>query len=235
MVCGTCGYNNADTALYCSNCGAPLKTDSYGTTVDNKFNTQNSFYVQDGVNNQNVAGTQNTAYAQNGMGMQNNMYPQNGYGVQGNYYGQSGIDELDSLLKTNNKTVPNRMNVSEYMKLPALANVHKSITGAAVAIYIMTVISVLIGVLQGNYWGFLDFILLIVLAALVQFKGSLVASYMLLVYGIFNTILYIFAIGFPAGFGFIIAGVCAVIATNKLRKSYKEYVKTGYIPNNMVL
>ena len=49
MVCGTCGCNNEDAALYCANCGAPLKTDSYGTTVENKYNTQNSFYVQDGV------------------------------------------------------------------------------------------------------------------------------------------------------------------------------------------
>lgn len=340
MVCGTCGCNNEDAALYCANCGAPLKTDSYGTTVENKYNTQNSFYVQDGVgdinkteelcvsntqddiaaengaypnddmsqNNssyQNIGenlnnnsgfpnngGYQNTngvyqnnsgfpnngsyqntngvfqsnnsgyssnvvsqnngafqnnsrypsngvyqnntgAYNQNGVYPGNSTYPNNGYGVQGNYYAQNGVDDLDSLLGAN-KALSNRMKPSDYLKLPAMAGDKKKMTGTAISIYVLIVISAAFSFSQGNYWGILDYILLIILSVNIQLRGSLVAAYVLLGYGILNTIIYTIEMGFPAGFGYIIAGIFAVIATNKFRKSYKEYVRTGYIPNNMV-
>lgn len=401
MVCGTCGCNNEDAALYCANCGAPLKTDSYGTTVENKYNTQNSFYVQDGVgdinkteelcvsntqddiaaengaypndnmsqnnsSNQNNGenlnnnsgfpnngGYQNTngvyqnnsgfpnnggyqnangafqsnnsgyssnvvsqnngaypnnngvypnngvyqnaggaypnnnsgypsnaaypnknnggfpnnngvypnngvyqntngvfqnnsrypsngvyqnntgAYNQNGVYPGNSTYPNNGYGVQGNYYAQNGVDDLDSLLGAN-KALSNRMKPSDYLKLPAMAGDKKKMTGTAISIYVLIVISAAFSFSQGNYWGILDYILLIILSVNIQLRGSLVAAYVLLGYGILNTIIYTIEMGFPAGFGYIIAGIFAVIATNKFRKSYKEYVRTGYIPNNMV-
>ena len=400
MVCGTCGCNNEDAALYCANCGAPLKTDSYGTTVENKYNTQNSFYVQDGVgdinkteelcvsntqddiaaengaypnddmsqnnssyqnngenlnnnsgfpnnggyqntngvyqnnsgfpnnggyqnangafqsnnsgyssnvvsqnngaypnnngvypNNgvyQNAGGaypnnnsgypsnaaypnknngaypnnngvylnnggyqntngvfqnnsgypnngvyTQNAAYPNNGVYPNTNTYPNNGYGVQGNYYAQNGVDDLDSLLGAN-KALSNRMKPSDYLKLPAMAGDKKKMTGTAISIYVLIVISAAFSFSQGNYWGILDYILLIILSVNIQLRGSLVAAYVLLGYGILNTIIYTIEMGFPAGFGYIIAGIFAVIATNKFRKSYKEYVRTGYIPNNMV-
>lgn len=293
MVCETCGCNNEDASLYCANCGAPLKTDSYGTTVENKYNTQNSFYVQEsfdsnkteelssaypqngsdgqgrtnpqnnaysqnsmngqnvmngqgGVYSQNAAFPQNNMYSrngtypQNGSYPQNNMYPnnggylQNGYGVQGNYYVQNGVDDLDSLLGANN--VPsNRMKPSDYLKLPAMAGDKKKMTGTAISIYVLIAVSAVISFSQGNYWGILDYILLIILAVVIQLRGSFVAGCVLLGYGILNTIIYIIEMGFPAGFGYIIAGIFAVIATNKFRKSYKEYVKTGYIPNNTVL
>ena len=387
MVCGTCGCNNEDAALYCANCGAPLKTDSYGTTVENKYNTQNSFYVQDGVgdinkteelcvsntqddiaaengaypndnisqnnssyqnngenlnnnsgyssdeahpnnnngyssdgayqnNNSGVSGNngvdgypsngvyqsssgfpnnggyqntngvfqnnsgfpnnggyqntngvyqnnsgfpnnggyQNTngvfqnnsrypsngvyqnntgAYNQNGVYPGNSTYPNNGYGVQGNYYAQNGVDDLDSLLGAN-KALSNRMKPSDYLKLPAMAGDKKKMTGTAISIYVLIVISAAFSFSQGNYWGILDYILLIILSVNIQLRGSLVAAYVLLGYGILNTIIYTIEMGFPAGFGYIIAGIFAVIATNKFRKSYKEYVRTGYIPNNMV-
>ena len=401
MVCGTCGCNNEDAALYCANCGAPLKTDSYGTTVENKYNTQNSFYVQDGVgdinkteelcvsntqddiaaengaypndnmsqnnssyqnNGENLndnsgfpnnggyqntngvyqnnsgfpnnGGYQNTngafqsnnsgyssnvvsqnngaypnnngvypnngvyqnaggaypnnnsgypsnaaypnknnggfpnnngvypnngvyqntngvfqnnsgypsngvyqnntgAYNQNGVYPGNSTYPNNGYGVQGNYYAQNGVDDLDSLLGAN-KALSNRMKPSDYLKLPAMAGDKKKMTGTAISIYVLIVISAAFSFSQGNYWGILDYILLIILSVNIQLRGSLVAAYVLLGYGILNTIIYTIEMGFPAGFGYIIAGIFAVIATNKFRKSYKEYVRTGYIPNNMV-
>lgn len=395
MVCGTCGCNNEDAALYCVNCGAPLKTDSYGTTVENKYNTQNSFYVQDGVgdinkteelcvsntqddiaaengaypndnmsqnnssyqnNGENLnnnsgfpnnGGYQNTngvyqnnsgfpnnggyqnangafqsnnsgyssnvvsqnngaypnnngvypnngvyqnaggaypnknnggfpnnngvypnnngvypnngvyqntngvfqnnsrypsngvyqnntgAYNQNGVYPGNSTYPNNGYGVQGNYYAQNGVDDLDSLLGAN-KALSNRMKPSDYLKLPAMAGDKKKMTGTAISIYVLIVISAAFSFSQGNYWGILDYILLIILSVNIQLRGSLVAAYVLLGYGILNTIIYTIEMGFPAGFGYIIAGIFAVIATNKFRKSYKEYVRTGYIPNNMV-
>lgn len=298
MVCGTCGCNNEDASLYCANCGAPLKTDSYGTTVENKYNTQNSFYVQEsfdsnkteelssvypqngsdgqgrtnpqnnaysqnsmngqnvmngqgGVYSQNAAFPQNNMYSrngtypqngqypQNGSYPQNNMYPnnggylQNGYGVQGNYYAQNGVDDLDSLLGAN-KALSNRMKPSDYLKLPAMAGDKKKMTGTAISIYVLIAISAAFSFSQGNYWGILDYILLIILAVVIQLRGSFVAGCVLLGYGILNTIIYTIEMGFPAGFGYIIAGIFAVIATNKFRKSYKEYVRTGYIPNNMV-
>ena len=83
MVCGTCGCNNEDAALYCANCGAPLKTDSYGTTVENKYNTQNSFYVQDGFGDINkteelcVSNTQDDIAAENGAYPNDNMSQNN--------------------------------------------------------------------------------------------------------------------------------------------------------------
>ena len=291
MVCGTCGYNNADTALYCSNCGAPLKTDSYCTTVDDKFNTQNSFYVQDdadsgnkteelsnsypqnnsssqdrvgmqngiylqnsfngqsgtypqsGMNGQNGMYSQNgmngmypqnAMYPQNGLYPNNNGYNQNGCGAQGNYYPQNNVDDLDSLLGAN-KTLSNRMKKSDFMKLPALMGLKKKVSGSAITIYVLTALSAAFSISLGNYWVILDYIFLIILAVIIQLIGSLVASYMLLVYGIVNSIICIFEMGFPAGFGYIVAGIYAVIATNKLHKAYKEYVKTGYIPNNMVM
>ena len=388
MVCGTCGCNNEDAALYCANCGAPLKTDSYGTTVENKYNTQNSFYVQDGFGDINkteelcVSNTQddiaaengaypndnmsqnNSSYQNNGENLNNNSgfpnnggyqntngvyqnnsgfpnnggyqnangafqsnnsgyssnvvsqnngaypnnngvypnngvyqnaggaypnnnsgypsnaaypnknnggfpnnngvypnngvyqntngafpnnggypgnrayqnngaYPNNGYGVQGNYYAQNGVDDLDSLLGAN-KALSNRMKPSDYLKLPAMAGDKKKMTGTAISIYVLIVISAAFSFSQGNYWGILDYILLIILSVNIQLRGSLVAAYVLLGYGILNTIIYTIEMGFPAGFGYIIAGIFAVIATNKFRKSYKEYVRTGYIPNNMV-
>lgn len=388
MVCGTCGCNNEDAALYCANCGAPLKTDSYGTTVENKYNTQNSFYVQDGVGDINkteelcVSNTQDDIAAENGAYPNDNMsqnnssnqnngenlnnnsgfpnnggyqntngvyqnnsgfpnnggyqnangafqsnnsgyssnvvsqnngaypnnngvypnngvyqnaggaypnnnsgypsnaaypnknnggfpnnngvypnngvyqntngafpnnggypgnrayqnngaYPNNGYGVQGNYYAQNGVDDLDSLLGAN-KALSNRMKPSDYLKLPAMAGDKKKMTGTAISIYVLIVISAAFSFSQGNYWGILDYILLIILSVNIQLRGSLVAAYVLLGYGILNTIIYTIEMGFPAGFGYIIAGIFAVIATNKFRKSYKEYVRTGYIPNNMV-
>lgn len=388
MVCGTCGCNNEDAALYCANCGAPLKTDSYGTTVENKYNTQNSFYVQDGVGDINkteelcVSNTQddiaaengaypndnisqnNSSYQNNGENLNNNsgfpnnggyqntngvyqnnsgfpnnggyqnangafqsnnsgyssnvvsqnngaypnnngvypnngvyqnaggaypnnnsgypsnaaypnknnggfpnnngvypnngvyqntngafpnnggypgnrayqnngVYPNNGYGVQGNYYAQNGVDDLDSLLGAN-KALSNRMKPSDYLKLPAMVGDKKKMTGTAISIYVLIVISAAFSFSQGNYWGILDYILLIILSVNIQLRGSLVAAYVLLGYGILNTIIYTIEMGFPAGFGYIIAGIFAVIATNKFRKSYKEYVRTGYIPNNMV-
>ncbi len=388
MVCGTCGCNNEDAALYCANCGAPLKTDSYGTTVENKYNTQNSFYVQDGVGDINkteelcVSNTQddiaaengaypndnisqnNSSYQNNGENLNNNSgfpnnggyqntngvyqnnsgfpnnggyqnangafqsnnsgyssnvvsqnngaypnnngvypnngvyqnaggaypnnnsgypsnaaypnknnggfpnnngvypnngiyqntngafpnnggypgnrayqnngaYPNNGYGVQGNYYAQNGVDDLDSLLGAN-KALSNRMKPSDYLKLPAMAGDKKKMTGTAISIYVLIVISAAFSFSQGNYWGILDYILLIILAVVIQLRGSFVAGCVLLGYGILNTIIYTIEMGFPAGFGYIIAGIFAVIATNKFRKSYKEYVRTGYIPNNMV-
>ena len=388
MVCGTCGCNNEDAALYCANCGAPLKTDSYGTTVENKYNTQNSFYVQDGVGDINkteelcVSNTQddiaaengaypndnmsqnNSSYQNNGENLNDNSgfpnnggyqntngvyqnnsgfpnnggyqnangafqsnnsgyssnvvsqnngaypnnngvypnngvyqnaggaypnnnsgypsnaaypnknnggfpnnngvypnngiyqntngafpnnggypgnrayqnngaYPNNGYGVQGNYYAQNGVDDLDSLLGAN-KALSNRMKPSDYLKLPAMAGDKKKMTGTAISIYVLIVISAAFSFSQGNYWGILDYILLIILSVNIQLRGSLVAAYVLLGYGILNTIIYTIEMGFPAGFGYIIAGIFAVIATNKFRKSYKEYVRTGYIPNNMV-
>lgn len=396
MVCGTCGCNNEDAALYCANCGAPLKTDSYGTTVENKYNTQNSFYVQDGVGDINkteelcVSNTQNDIDAENGeypsynlsqnnssyqdndensnnnsgfqsngvfqnnnggysstngiggspsngafqsnnngyssnVASQNNgvypsnngvypnngvyqnaggaytnnnsgypsnaaypnnnsgypssgaypnnnsgyssngaypnnnggypsngaypnnnggylgngafqnnaAYPNNGYGVQGNYYAQNGVDDLDSLLGAN-KAPLNRMKPSEFLKLPAMAGDKKKMTGTAISIYVLIAISAALSFSQGNYWGILDYILLIILSVVIQLRGSLVAAYVLLGYGILNTIIYTIEMGFPAGFGYIIAGIFAVIATNKFRKSYKEYVRTGYIPNNKV-
>ena len=344
MVCGTCGCNNEDTSLYCTNCGAPLKTDSYGTNVENKYNTQNSFYVQDGfgsgneteelsnsypqnnsagqdgeemqngfntqngtypqsgmngqsgtypqsgmngqngtypqsgmngqngtypqsgmngqngtypqsgmngqngmysqngMNGRNGAYQQNTiypsnnmysqggAYPQNGVYPNNNGYNQNGYGAQGNYYPHNNVDDLDSLLGTN-KNPSNRMKKSDFMKLPALAEHKKKVTGSAITIYVLTALSAAFSIFQGNYWVILDYILLIILAVAIQLKGSLVASWGLLVYGIVNSIIFIFTMGFPAGLGYIVAGIYAVIATNKLHKAYKEYVKLGYIPN----
>ena len=115
-----------------------------------------------------------------------------------------------------------------------MAEDKKKMTGTAISIYVLIVISAAFSFSQGNYWGILDYILLIILSVNIQLRGSLVAAYVLLGYGILNTIIYTIEMGFPAGFGYIIAGIFAVIATNKFRKSYKEYVRTGYIPNNMV-
>lgn len=253
MVCGTCGCNNEDAALYCANCGAPLKTDSYGTTVENKYNTQNSFYVQDGVGDINkteelcVSNTQddiaaengaypndnmsqnNSSYQNNGENLNNNSgypsnaaysnntnggfpnnngvypnngvyqntngafpnnggypsnrayqnngaYPNNGYGVQGNYYAQNGVDDLDSLLGAN-KALSNRMKPSDYLKLPAMAGDKKKMTGTAISIYVLIVISAAFSFSQGNYWGILDYILLIILSVNIQLRGSLAAAY----------------------------------------------------------
>ena len=238
MICGTCGCNNDDTVLYCVNCGAPLKTDAYSATVNDSFNDPNSLYIRNEFNNPNgnVNVAQNNYNGQNNYNMPNgpvNSYSMNGQPVQGGYYGQNGMDEFDSLLK-NGGTPYNRLNIKGFLKIPALSNIKKQIVGAGISAYVLTFINSIIAVCTQQYGMFFDCGIMLGLGLFIHLASSRVASWLFLAYGVFNFLYYLFFLHEVAGWYIIAVGVLAIISTTKLHKAYDEYVRTGYMPTNMI-
>ena len=243
MICQTCGCNNDDTVLYCVNCGAPLKTEAYSATVNNSINNPNSCYIQNEFNNSNGGNVQNNyngQYNYNGQNNYNmpngpvNSYSMNGQPVQGGYYGQQkGRGEFDSILK-NGGTPFNRMSIKEFLNLPALSNIKKQIVGAGISAYVMAFIIVVETLKSRQYGSFLDCAIILGTGLFIHLASSRVASWLLIVYGVFNFMIFLFVFHEPKGWLAITVGILAVISTTKLHKAYDEYVRTGYMPNNMI-
>lgn len=243
MICQTCGCNNDDTVLYCVNCGAPLKTEAYSATVNNSINDPNSCYIQNEFNNSNGGNVQNNyngQYNYNGQNNYNmpngpvNSYSMNGQPVQGGYYGQQkGMGEFDSILK-NGGTPFNRMSIKEFLNLPALSNIKKQIVGAGISVYVLVFINALIAVVSQQFSMFWDCGIMLALGLFVHLVSSRVASWLFLVYGVINFLYYIIQLHQVAGWYIIAVGILAIIGTTKLHKAYDEYVRTGYMPNNMI-
>ena len=143
------------------------------------------------------------------------------------------MGEFDSILK-NGGTPFNRMSIKEFLNLPALSNIKKQIVGAGISVYVLVFINALIAVVSQQFSMFGDCGIMLALGLFVHLVSSRVASWLFLVYGVINFLYYIIRLHQVAGWYIIAVGILAIIGTTKLHKAYDEYVRTGYMPNNMI-
>jgi hypothetical protein len=143
------------------------------------------------------------------------------------------MDEFDSLLKKGG-TPYNRLSIKEFLKIPALSNIKKQVLGAGISAYVLAFINSLIAVGTQQYAMFFDCGIILGLGLFIHLASSRVASWLFLAYGVINFLYYLFYLHQVAGWYIIAVGILAVIGTTKLHKAYDEYVRTGYMPNNMI-
>lgn len=111
----------------------------------------------------------------------------------------------------------------EFQDLPDNKKIKNQIRSSGIISYICAGITLLAGIVSGNYWMILDAVILVVLGLLIHLKQSKICAILLLAYSIISVIISLVTTGTPSGYLIIIAGIFAVISTFKLDKAWKAY------------
>lgn len=185
-----------------------------------------------------------------GMGQQNTyqqdvyqqeMYQQNTYqqGVyqQGMY--QQGIYQQNmhqqSLYQQGNQVILTR---KEFAKLPQLHKIKHSIMSSVFLLYFVAGINFLIGIEvipyalgEASPWIFADVAYIFFTGLFLQLTYRRIFAILTLGYGLLNMIVFLINLGQMGGILVIIAGTLSLLSTFALDKAWKEYLKTGRLPD----
>lgn len=218
--------------------------------MDNNNFTQNNNQSDVGWQNTGQQGfNQNYIYQQN-MGqpngyqqsmMQQGMYQQNTYqqGVyqQGMY--QQGIYQQNmhqqSLYQQGNQV---RLTRKEFAKLPQLHKIKHSIMSSVFLLYFVAGINFLVGIEvipyalgEASPWIFADVAYIFFAGLFLQLTYRRIFAILILGYGLLNMIVFLINLGQMGGILVIIAGTLSLLSTFALDKAWKEYLKTGRLPD----
>ncbi len=117
----------------------------------------------------------------------------------------------------------------EYYNKYAPASIKKAIRNAAIWCYVCGGLTVLSAVLM-NPLGIIDGLVFIGLGLGVHLGQSKACAIIALVLACLEVVLALALTGMLSGWLWIVAGICCIIAVNKLDKSYKQF-KQGLVSN----
>ena len=100
-----------------------------------------------------------------------------------------------------------------------------NIMSAAIMCYISAGLTMILGLIGGDYLVVIEVLLLAGLGLWLQLSKSTVAAWFITVYAAINTTIMLVTTGTPGGYLVLIAGVCAIIGCRKFNKAYKAQLK----------
>ncbi|MBO4457244.1 MAG: hypothetical protein J5802_05970 [Butyrivibrio sp.] len=240
MICNNCGTEIEPNARFCTCCGtvvsatsmqenASVYTDSAHQVYNNTVNanpTNTNSYNANSVN----------ANPYNANPVNPNPYnanpAYNGGMMNSNPMNAASADPLDNILEKKEGPAAAygyaTLKKKEFINLPVFAKLKKGITGTVIGMYVICGINVALMCI--GMGSIVDLLIMLGLSVAIHLLYSFGASIAYLVYGIINLIYMLIALHTPGGWYIIICGICAVIYTSKISKYYKEYQRTGYIP-----
>lgn len=208
--------------------------------MDNNNFTQNNNQTDVGWQNTGQQGfNQNYIYQQN-MGQPNGYQQsmmQQGMYQQGMY--QQGIYQQNmhqqSLYQQGNQV---RLTRKEFAKLPQLHKIKHSIMSSVFLLYFVAGINFLIGIEvipyalgEASPWIFADVAYIFFTGLFLQLTYRRIFAILTLGYGLLNMIVFLINLGQMGGILVIIAGTLSLLSTFALDKAWKEYLKTGRLPD----
>ena len=116
------------------------------------------------------------------------------------------------------------LSLRKFLKLPENNKIKSNINSAGIICYICAVLTLVVSLVGGGL-NFVDPTILLILGLFIQIGCSVIASFILTAYGIFNVIYMIAVTGKLGGWLVPVAGVIAVIYTIKAKSAYKKYLK----------
>ena len=119
--------------------------------------------------------------------------------------------------------VPKVTTLKEFLDLPENAPNKKLLKTSGILCYICAGLTLLVGLVSGNYLSVIDFLILLVLGLFIHLKQSKVCAILLAVYAVINVIIGFIAFQKFQGWLIILAGIYAVSSAFKLDKAWKEY------------
>ena len=208
--------------------------------MDNNNFTQNNNQTDVGWQNTGQQGfNQNYIYQQN-MGQPNGYQQsmmQQGMYQQGMY--QQGIYQQNmhqqSLYQQGNQV---KLTRKEFAKLPQLHKIKHSIMSSVFLLYFVAGINFLIGIEvipyalgESSPWIFADAAYIFFTGLFLQLTYRRIFAILTLGYGLLNMIVFLINLGQMGGILVIIAGTLSLLSTFALDKAWKEYLKTGRLPD----
>ncbi len=208
--------------------------------MDNNNFTQNNNQTDVGWQNTGQQGfNQNYIYQQN-MGQPNGYQQsmmQQGMYQQGMY--QQGIYQQNmhqqSLYQQGNQV---KLTRKEFAKLPQLHKIKHSIMSSVFLLYFVAGINFLIGIEvipyalgEASPWIFADVAYIFFTGLFLQLTYRRIFAILTLGYGLLNMIVFLINLGQMGGILVIIAGTLSLLSTFALDKAWKEYLKTGRLPD----
>lgn len=167
-------------------------------------------------NNQNYPPTENTQYPPQSDAAFNNPYGNNPYG--NNQYGNNPYNA--PVYGAGQPYAP--ISREEFFETQA-TSFKKDIKGVLIICYICIVVTAIVAVAFGAYFGLIDAALLLGVTLGLQFKKKKGFAYGILGLAIFEVVMSIIAGSF-SGYLWIAAGVSAVMAFRKAEKEYNAYL-----------
>lgn len=111
----------------------------------------------------------------------------------------------------------------EFMKLPENKKIRSELNAASIITFVCAGITLLSGVLSGNYGILIDVAIMVGLGLGVMLAHSRACAIILLAYGLLNVVVGLMTNGVPSGYLIVIAGILAVIYAFKAEKLWKQY------------
>lgn len=122
------------------------------------------------------------------------------------------------------------MTKKEFLKHPNLKKCSSSIKSSAIILYVCGALSLVLGIIAGNFMVIIDIAIVVGLGLGIQLAQSRVCALLILAYSVFNTIYMIVSTGRAGGYLILLAAIYAVIATFQFQKAWKNYQQTGVLP-----
>lgn len=111
----------------------------------------------------------------------------------------------------------------EFLKLPENKKTRSELNGAAIVTFVCAGITLIAGLVSGNYGILLDVAIMVGLGLGIMLSASRVCAVLLLAYGVLNVVIGLITTGTPSGYLILIAGILAVIYAFKAEKLWKQY------------
>lgn len=118
----------------------------------------------------------------------------------------------------------------EFLHHPNMNKCRKNIKESAIALYVCSAITVILGFILGNYGVLIDVIIMLSLALGIHLAQSRVCAICILIYGIFNMIITAMENGRLGGYWILLAAIYSTKATFHFHKAWKNYRQSGVIP-----
>lgn len=134
------------------------------------------------------------------------------------------------------KAAGGTMTKKEFYKLPGLKGCRSNILTCAIILYICAAATCAQAIIlwEQRAFSLLDAALLLGLGLWLQLGKSRVSAIITLVYGIFNVVIALLAVGQIQGWWVPLAGIWAIIYTFKFHKLWNEYQQSGRLPDESV-
>ncbi len=125
---------------------------------------------------------------------------------------------------------PQPTSKKEFLKHPNLSKTRNTLITSAVVLYLCSVLSLVVGLIAGNYSIFIDVLLMVGLGLGIQLAQSRVCAVIITIYSIINVLYTIIATGTFGGYLIVIGAICALISTFQFQSAWKKYKSTGVLP-----
>ena len=120
----------------------------------------------------------------------------------------------------------------EFANQPQMQSIKSSITSTVVMIYVCVALNIVL-IIAGlsSVVALIDIAIMLVSAIGIQQTYSRLFGIIMLVYSVFNVLVFLVVTGRLGGYLILAAGILGFVSTSKFNKAYDEYVRTGKIPN----